>query len=758
MPEQTEKTGEPEQAGYNFGTFKGVFTPSILTILGIVMYLRFGWAIGHAGLAGTLAIVTIASAITFFTALSLSALATNMRIGGGGAYYIISRALGVEAGAAVGLPLFFAQALGISFYVAGFSESFVEIFPALVPDIIESLGFSGSVGLYLASHQESLVGVIILLLLAVMAYKSADLALKTQFIIMAAVFISLVAFFAGGRGHIPEAAEYVVADRRSFWAVFAVIFPAVTGIEAGIGMSGDLKDPVKSLPRGTIMAVTVGYVVYIAIVIFLWVSVKDLDSLTNRPMIMMEVARWGKPVMLGVWAAALSSAMGALLGAPRTLQALARDRVVPRFLGRGFGSGKDPRIATAAAFLVGLTGVLIGDLNIIAPLLTMFFLTSYGLLNVSAGLKELTSPPSWRPRFRPHWAVGISGALMCFAAMFMIGPGATFLAIFVAGAVYYLMERRSLKAWWGDMRSGIMMLLARHAVHYLSRHGLDEESWRPNILVFTGSPKNRWHLVELASAISQNTGFLTIAAIVREDMEAERVRNLTSILGDYLQKKDVSAVVKVFAAPTPLAGANSLVRAYGYGPIVPNTILIGETENRENYLEFAELVKNVKSHRQNLIVVRGPASEPEEQMRKERIDLWWYGTQQNLGFMLAICHMLKLSPDWRATRLVLKNIIEDEEKRSGTRERLNSFVTGVRLEADVEVMAKTNSDVFAMIRENSRDADLVFMGMRAPADDEDVETYREYYNGLLEKTRGLPPIALALAAEDMDFYSLFKEI
>jgi amino acid permease len=215
------------KSGYQFGTFKGVFTPSLLTILGVIMYLRLGWVLGHVGLLTTLVIVTLATSITFLTALSLSALATNMKVGGGGAYYIISRSLGVEAGAAIGLPLYLAQALGISFYIAGFSESVVQVFP---------------------QSDATTVGLVTLVGLTALVYFSADLALKSQFIIMAAIAASLVSFFMGG----PVEAVGTPADaaplaRLSFWPVFAVFFPAVTGIEAGIAMSGDLKNPAKSL-------------------------------------------------------------------------------------------------------------------------------------------------------------------------------------------------------------------------------------------------------------------------------------------------------------------------------------------------------------------------------------------------------------------------------------------------------------------------------------------------------------------------------
>ncbi len=413
MGEQTEKQG------YSFGTFKGVYTPSVLTIFGVIMYLRFGWVLGNVGLAGTLLIVTIATAITFLTGLSISAMATNMKVGTGGAYYIISRSLGLEAGVAIGLPLFFARAFGVAFYIAGFSEALMSVvnpLPMLDPAITAKI-----------------ISVTTLVGLTALAYISANLALKVQFFIFIAIGASLVSFFIGT----PEASALVanadIPPKAAFWVVFAVFFPAVTGIEAGLGLSGDLKNPAKSLPLGTMAAVVTGYIVYMAMPVFISAKVPNLEILRQVDFnVMGTIARWGILIVVGVFAASLSSALGSLLGAPRMLQALANDGVIPRFIGRGFGKGKaDPRIATAISFVVALAAVLLGNLNMIAPILSMFFLLSYGLLNLSAGLEGLIESPSWRPKFKVHCSISLLGSAGCFTVMLMINAGATLISIFV---------------------------------------------------------------------------------------------------------------------------------------------------------------------------------------------------------------------------------------------------------------------------------------------------------------------------------------
>ena len=282
-----------------FGTFKGVYTPSLLTILGVIMYLRMGWVVGQVGLIQSLLIITISSFITFITALSISASATNMKVEGGGAYYMISRSLGVEIGAAVGIPLFIAQALGVSFYIVGFAESLQSFLP----------------GISLTQ-----VSIVTLIGLTTVAYISADLALKTQFLVLTTILLSLISFLWG----VFEPKELVplsVSESVSFWQVFAVFFPAVTGILSGVAMSGDLEDPGHSLPTGTIFAVLTGFVIYMTLAILLYSSAPE-EVLRSDPLVMKKLSKLPQLFYLGIWGATLSSALGGLLAAPRNSSSL----------------------------------------------------------------------------------------------------------------------------------------------------------------------------------------------------------------------------------------------------------------------------------------------------------------------------------------------------------------------------------------------------------------------------------------------------
>lgn len=731
---------EVQSKGYSFGTFKGVYTPSVLTIFGVIMYLRFGWVLGNVGLFPTLLIVTIATSITLLTGFSISAMATNMKMGGGGAYYIISRSLGLEAGAAIGLPLFFARAIGVAFYIAGFTEALMAAFGNPLP-------------MFSPEVTSRIVSSITLTGLTVLAYLSADLALKVQFGIFVAIIASLISFFMGAPSAETLAVppDAIIPGKESFWVVFAVFFPAVTGIEAGLGLSGDLKNPARSLPLGTLLAIGTGYLVYMVMPIFLSQAVPDARLLLIDSNIMYTVSRWGPPILIGVFAASLSSALGSLLGAPRTLQALAVDRVIPGFIGKGFGKDKaDPRIATALSFLVALAAVLLGDLNLIAPILSMFFLLSYGLLNLSAGLEGLIESPSWRPKFKVHFGVSLLGAVGCFLVMLMINAGATIISCILTAGVFYAVKSRRLNAHWSDMRYGILTLLVRFAVYRLSKMKPDERTWRPNILALSGSPKSRWHLVELANALAGHSSALTVASILPvEDWSAEKVESTESSMREYLSKRAVDAMVKVFPAGDMITGAKALVRAYGYGPLTPNTIVLGETEKEDNYLEFSELIRLVHRTRRNLVLVRD-AGIPEGS-NADTIDIWWGGNENNIGLMITLAFLIQKSSVWQESRLVIKTIAETESECDAAQHRLTTFIEEQRIPAEAKVIVRQEEEIFDMIRQSSAGAGLVFMGMRPPVEEEDAEAYSRYYGQLIETTQAMPPLALVLASEPIEF-------
>lgn len=333
------------------------------------MFLRIGYVVGQAGILFALVIVAASKAITLLTSLSLSAISTNTRVKGGGAYYLISRSLGVEFGGAIGVVFFFAQAVSVAMYVIGFSEALVEVAPSgLSPTVVATVT---NVAVFIC------------------VFIGAGWTIKVQYVILTALVFALLSFYIGAIGAFDAATMQAnllphYAGGESFSAMFALFFPAVTGIMAGANMSGDLRDPASSIPRGTLAAVAVTAVIYFSQALLLG-SASPYEDLVTDNMVVASVARWPVLITAGVFAATLSSALGSMMGAPRILQAFARDNVFKwlSVFAPGSGTTGEPRRATVITFLISQTAILAADLNSIAPVITMAFMITYGLLNLA---------------------------------------------------------------------------------------------------------------------------------------------------------------------------------------------------------------------------------------------------------------------------------------------------------------------------------------------------------------------------------------
>ena len=714
--------------GAGLGTFGGVFTPSILTILGVIMYLRFGWVVGNVGLPATLLIVTISTSITFLTALSISAIATDQRVRVGGAYYMVSRSLGIETGGAVGIPLFFAQALSVALYTVGFAEAVSAAFPVL---------------------PARPVGLVTTVLVGLLALRSARVAIRAQYFIMAAIGVSLLSFVFGHSVGPPDAFAVPLSavPKQDFWVVFAVFFPAVTGIMAGVNMSGDLRHPGHSIPRGTLAAIAVGYAIYMVLPLFL-AARADSDSLIRDPLIMQRMALWGPAILIGVWGATLSSAVGSILGAPRVLQALARDGVLPqplRWLGRGSGPEDTPNVGTLVTMGIALIAVAFGSLNLIAPILTMFFLTTYGVLNISAALERALGSPSFRPRFKVPWYWSAIGAVGCLAVMFLINAAATVVAMVIVGWIYLWLERREVQAAWGDVRRGLWMALTRAGLFRL-RGADDAKNWRPHLLVLSGAPTRRWYMVAFADWLSHRRALVTIASVLTdESVTLDRQRAMESTIGDYLARRGVQALIRLVRAPDPFEGAQRLVEAYGLGEMVPNTILLGDSEVAEHREAYCRMLERFHEGQRNVVILHYNKDLGFGDRRV--IDVWWGGLKRNGGLMLTLAYLLQTSIPWRGARIRVKMVRPTEEAARAARPNLEAVARGLRSGAEVEVLVNDTGRPFVEImKESSADADMIFLGMRQPGED-----YVAYYERLRHAAEGMPTTAFVLASEDLPF-------
>jgi len=695
------------QPAKKFGTFLGVFTPSVLTIVGVMMYLRFGWVIGNVGLPLALLIVVAASSITFVTGLSASAIATNMHVGVGGEYFMVSRSLGLELGGAIGIPLFLCRTLSLTLYTFGLAESVGFLWPAA----------------WGAPPIQWIAGVSIVLITTV-AGRSAELSLKLQIPIMIAVGLSVLALvagvLAGGFGNPEYTPHYARSASDGFWFVFSVFFPAVTGFTAGIGMSGDLQDPKRSIPRGTLLAVAVGTVIYLLILILLAYTNKvtgvDLAKLDPKaPPVWTKIALLGAWLLFpGMWGAILSSAFGSALGGPRVLQALASDGLMPKVLARVSKTGQ-PTIATWTTGLLALAAVALGDLNAVSRWVTIFFLTLYVTINLSAAVERLVGDPSYRPTIRVPWYVSLSGSLGAVAVMFLISPMACICAVALELILYLYLRRRALESQWGDVRAGLWSALARFSLLQMRKLKARARNWRPQILLFAHNPAARMGLVRMANWFNQNRGVVTVCHVVEGDVERDsaEIQQRKAEMQKTFEREDVPAFSIVNVVPDFESGVMGIAQAYGFAGMQANTAMFGWSEVPEGLakqLRVMRLLSNL-----NLSTVLAKMESAEGPAQRRTIDVWWGGLQNNGDLMLLLAHLLNLNPLWRQARVKIRSIVSREGDRKPMREKLTELITEVRIDAEANVLVKRDDQGFTdVMYEASRDADVTFLGLMIP--------------------------------------------
>ena len=708
-----------------FGTFLGVYTPSLLTILGLIMYLRFGWVLGNLGLALTVLTVLLASSITFITALSASAVATNMQVGAGGEYYMISRSFGLELGGAIGIPLFLSRTLSITFYSFGLAESIVALWSAVAGN--------------LPSYAAELITALVIIVITLLSGRSASLALRLQVPVILAIGLSLVALVAGiysGGLRAPEWAPRYRTAPEGFWYVFAVFFPAVTGFAAGIAMSGDLKDPRRSIPRGVLLAVLTGTLVYLLVpVLFATTSRVSLEQLSEP-----GVASWTSVALLGpwliypgLWGAVLSSAIGSVLGGPRVLQALASDGLAPKFLARLSPTGQ-PTVATWICGAMALAAVLLGGVNAVAQFVTVLFLTLYITINLAAGVEKLVGDPSYRPTINVPWYVSFLGAVGGAVVMFLINPLACIAAIAFEICLYVYLRRRAMRRSWGDVRAGLWVALARFSLLKLREQGSHPRNWRPQILLFVGDPSKRISLVRMASWFNQNRGVVTACKLIEGDLKEEDldIDEIREEMGRALESEGLTAFCEADVVRELESGAIDVAQANGFAGLQSNTVMFGWSRRRERIASMLRIMRAVSKAGKSTVIARiNWAHEPGQQ---KKIDLWWGGLQNNGDMMLLFAYLLRLNPEWSDARIMVRSIVDSEEERDHAAKSLEALMQSVRIQAETQIIVRRAGQMVPVIlKAHSGNADVVLLGLMDPK----PGTEEEYADRLAELASGL---------------------
>ncbi len=706
----------PSPTRYRFGTFAGVFTPTVLTILGIILFLRLGWVVGQAGLWGSLIIIGLSCLISLVTGLSLAAVATNIPVKAGGVYYMISRTLGLEIGGAIGIPLYLSQAASVAFYIIGFSEAFHGILPSVDPRLTSTA---------------------VALSFGVLAYVGADFVIKIQFGILALIAAALLSFFVGGGGvTVTPHAFAPPAATAGFWQVFAIFFPAVTGITVGVSMSGDLKNPARSITNGTLAAIGVTSLIYLAVAVWLAFHA-PAERLIADNMIMSNLSRWPVLIILGLWAATLSSALGSILAAPRTLQAVAVDRVVPRLLGRGLGSPTEPRLAVLLTTALALAVIWMGDLDFVAPIITMFFLNTYGMINLTAGIERLVGNPSFRPRLKVPWYVSVLGALACYGAMFLIEPVSSIVAILVSYGFFFLLSRRSLRQDWGDVRGGMWFALVRFGLIRLEERPSHPKNWRPNIVAFTRLPQSAGSaIISLSAWLSLGRGLVTVSHLLVGDVDELAGRDLHQTarreLTRHLQESGAVAFAKSSLVEDFDSGVVGAVQASGAPGLEPNTALLYWSQNADRQPDQLRLMRRLVALRKSVMFLQ---VDPDREFgARKRIDVWWRGRDRNGELMLLLAHIIARSPDWHGARIRVLRLIDREDGRQGAERGIGRLLQEVRMEAEGVILVKPGPDAsFAsVLEEASAGSDLVLVGLKVPEEAE-LQDQARFINSLIAR-------------------------
>ncbi len=743
---------ENDATPQGFRTFGGVFTPCTLTILGVIMFLRYGQVVGQAGVLAALIIVAISKVITTLTTLSLSAIATNTKVKGGGAYFLISRSLGVEFGGAIGVVFFLAQAISVAMYVIGFSEAFVD-----------SFGAAAGSPVVVASVTNAVVFVCVFI--------GAGWTIKVQYFILAILCVSMVSFFGGAIGDFDPALlssnmQPSYLEGQNFFTMFALFFPAVTGIMAGANMSGDLADPGRSIPKGTLAAVAVTAAVYLIQAALLGGSRTSAELIGNN-LIIKEIAWSASLITAGVFAATLSSALGSMMGAPRILQALARDNVFSwlKFFGSGTGKSAEPRRATVVTFAIAQACILLGDLNAIAPVITMFFMITYGTLNLATFYEAITKNPSYRPRFRfSHWTTSLLGAIACLAVMFLIDwVWAVVSLVLMAGLCWYI-SLHEIEARWGNMQSGLKFERTRRNLLKLEAEIYHPKNWRPNILALSGSAWTRPHLAVYGHWLSAGHGILTLSQIISGEVEDRLTQRSSAekLLRSFIDKQELEAFPAVVVAPFVSDGIESLVQCHGIGGLRPNTVLLGWPNDAAKAEVFGSNLRLISQLDRSIIAVRlkqlTPSSSPKTgetthddpwEVPSGTIDVWWRG-QKNGQLMLLLAHLLTLNPEWRHRTVRLLRVVDNETAAEEVAKHLTKLSEESRIETEaVAIVAAEDSDVATMIQTWSRASALVLLGFDAPEEGEETT----FFDSIEQLAGSLPRVILVDSAGGMELNS-----
>jgi amino acid transporter len=693
-----------------FGTFTGVFTPTLLTILGVIMYVRMGWVVGNGGLGIALLILALGILITLCTGLSLSSIATNTRIGDGGPYAIMTKSLGLEVGGSIGIPLFLTRPLGVAMYIFGFREGV-----QWAAERWFDLQLSGVVTLG--------IDLGIFLVLFAIAFASADLAFKTQYLIMGLIALSLISIFASPVSwREPVAIEWIghpldedgVPIAVSFWVVFAVFFPATTGILAGANMSGDLEDPRRSIPTGTLWAIAVSSVVYFAVA-FWCARTGTLTELATNTNHIIDKSLYPPVVFAGLLGATASSALAGLVGGPRILMAMGQNRVVPYSEALAEIRGGEPRTALLVTGALTVACIMMRDLNAIAPLVTMFFLITYCMINVVVLFESSLGLVSYRPTLEVPRTVPAVGLAGCIFSMFIINPSFSLVSVGIVTGLYFFMRTRTQdRTDKEDPRSNVFTAFAEWAAARVTPAERDNvRSWKPHLFVPTDDAQRVRGSFPLLLDLAAPEGSVHLIGVNTQGSRQDLGEELEE-LRDAFREADIFSSYAVVREGDFIRATNTSLEALQSAFFRPNLLFAQVPEDAEGQRAKKAIIDNALQNHVGVALFR-----PHESAglgRAHDVHLWVAPPPEGslaLAFErgnlnLALLLGYRLSRTWRGHFRIF-TIVREGEDDGVARRFLEELCDLARLPASVECVVARGD--FATAIEEAPVADLSIFGL-----------------------------------------------
>ena len=703
-----------QQKVKSFGTAPVYFT-AISTILGAILFLRFGFAVGVLGFSGVLGLILIGHLVTIPTSLALSEIATNQRVEGGGEYFIISRSFGLNIGATIGISLYMSQAISVAFYIIAFTEAFSPLF-----DLVKEK--------FNLEFYRQIISVPATIALAVLILKKgANIGVKTLYIIITILFISLFLFFIGKTEYsqMHEVSLFHQGARESnipFFVVFAICFPAFTGMTAGVGLSGDLKNPGKSIPFGTVAATITGMIVYIFVSYKLFISASPED-LFNNQLIMSKIAVLGPFIIpLGLAASTLSSAIGSILVAPRTLQALGTDRSLPagkfnRIVAKGRGPTAEPYNATLVTSLIALIFVSLGNVNVVAQIISMFFMVTYGSICLISFLYHFGADPSYRPVFKSRWYISLLGFVMCIWLMFKISTPYAITAIVLMIILYLVISyTHSDRSGMQDIFQGAIFQLSRQIQVFLqkSKKSTSENKWRPSAVCISDSSFERGKALRLMDWISQKYGFGTYIHLLFDYYSKSSYHKSKDVLNKLLDLADEKSKVYMdtLVSPSYTSAIAQIIQLPSISGMENNLMIFEfDKENPKNLQQIAENIPLVKAGNLDVCVL---GSSRRQINFKHGIHVWIKSyDNENSNLMILISYIILSHNDWRKGKIKIFNLCKENELESSRNHMTELIATG-RLPispTNIEYINEdTNISAKSLINSKSADAGLTVIG------------------------------------------------